>query len=52
MADAVPDLMCTYGLQSYDAMRDAGSAVSDATLHTTRPRLPRTRARRRAVGCG
>ncbi len=65
VADAVPDLMGAYGLQSYDAVhaatlltsgvtdmvtRDAGFAVllpEDATLHTTRRRLVRTRARRR-----
>lgn len=65
VADAVPDLMRSYGLQSYDAVhaatllmsgmtdmvtRDAGFAVllpEDATLHTTRRRLGRTRARRR-----
>ena len=65
VADAVPDLMRAYGLQSYDAVhaatllasgvtdmvtRDAGVAVlmpEDATLHTTRRRLSRTRARRR-----
>jgi predicted nucleic acid-binding protein len=65
VADAVPDLMRAYGLQSYDAVhaatllasgvtdmvtRDAGFAVlmpEDATLHTTRRRLSRTRARRR-----
>ncbi|HEV7775219.1 MAG TPA: hypothetical protein VGO48_18210 [Conexibacter sp.] len=65
VADAVPDLMRNYGLQSYDAVhvatllasgvrdlvsRDAGFAVllpEDATLHTTRRRLGRTRARRR-----
>jgi predicted nucleic acid-binding protein len=64
VADAVPDLMRAYGLQSYDAVhaatllasgvtdmvtRDAGFAVlmpEDATLHTTRRRLSRTRARR------
>lgn len=69
VADAVPDLMRTYGLQSYDAVhaatllasgvtdlvsRDAGFAVllpEDATLHTTRRRLGRTRARRRDA-CG
>lgn len=69
VADAVPDLMCAYGLQSYDAVhaatlltsgvtdmvtRDAGFAVlmpEDATLHTTRRRLSRTRARRRDA-CG
>ncbi|HEU4703650.1 MAG TPA: type II toxin-antitoxin system VapC family toxin [Conexibacter sp.] len=69
VADAVPDLMCAYGLQSYDAVhaatllqsgvtdmvtRDAGFAVllpEDATLHTTRRRLSRTRARRRSA-CG
>ncbi|HKG04596.1 MAG TPA: type II toxin-antitoxin system VapC family toxin [Conexibacter sp.] len=70
VADAVPDLMRNYGLQSYDAVhaatllasgisdlvsRDAGFAVllpEDATLHTTRRRLGRTRARRRdACGC-
>lgn len=69
VADAVPDLMRTYGLQSYDAVhaatlltsgvtdmvtRDAGFAVllpEDATLHTTRRRLSRTRARRRDA-CG
>ncbi len=69
VADAVPDLMRAYGLQSYDAVhaatlltsgvtdmvtRDAGFAVlmpEDATLHTTRRRLTRTRARRRDV-CG
>jgi predicted nucleic acid-binding protein len=69
VADAVPDLMRAYGLQSYDAVhaatlltsgvtdmvtRDAGFAVlmpEDATLHTTRRRLSRTRARRRAA-CG
>jgi predicted nucleic acid-binding protein len=61
VADAVPDLMRNYGLQSYDAVhaatllasgvtdlvsRDAGFAVllpEDATLHTTRRRLGRTR---------
>ncbi|HEX4805410.1 MAG TPA: type II toxin-antitoxin system VapC family toxin [Conexibacter sp.] len=65
VADAVPDVMRAYGLQSYDAVhaatllrsgvtdmvtRDAGFAVlmpEDATLHTTRRRLGRTRARRR-----
>jgi predicted nucleic acid-binding protein len=69
VADAVPDLMRSYGLQSYDAVhaatlltsgvtdlvtRDAGFAVllpEDATLHTTRRRLGRTRARRLDV-CG
>jgi len=69
VADAVPDLMRAYGLQSYDAVhaatllrsgvtdmvtRDAGFAVllpEDATLHTTRRRLSRTRARRRDA-CG
>jgi predicted nucleic acid-binding protein len=69
VADAVPDLMRSYGLQSYDAVhaatllasgvtdmvtRDAGFAVllpEDATLHTTRRRLSRTRARRRDA-CG
>lgn len=69
VADAVPDLMRAYGLQSYDAVhaatllrsgvtdmvtRDAGFAVlmpEDATLHTTRRRLGRTRARRRSA-CG
>lgn len=69
VADAVPDLMRAYGLQSYDAVhaatllasgvtdmitRDAGFAVllpEDATLHTTRRRLGRTRARRRDA-CG
>jgi predicted nucleic acid-binding protein len=69
VADAVPDLMRSYGLQSYDAVhaatllasgvtdmvtRDAGFAVlmpEDATLHTTRRRLSRTRARRRH-SCG
>lgn len=69
VADAVPDLMRNYGLQSYDAVhaatlltsgvtdmvtRDAGFAVllpEDATLHTTRRRLSRTRARRRDA-CG
>ena len=69
VADAVPDLMRAYGLQSYDAVhaatlltsgvtdmvtRDAGFAVllpEDATLHTTRRRLVRTRARRRDA-CG
>jgi predicted nucleic acid-binding protein len=69
VADAVPDLMRNYGLQSYDAVhaatllasgvtdlvsRDAGFAVllpEDATLHTTRRRLGRTRARRRDA-CG
>jgi len=69
VADAVPDLMRAYGLQSYDAAhaatlltsgvtdmvtRDAGFAVlmpEDATLHTTRRRLSRTRARRRDA-CG
>jgi len=69
VADAVPDLMRAYGLQSYDAVhaatlfasgitdmvtRDAGFAVlmpEDATLHTTRRRLARTRARRRDA-CG
>jgi predicted nucleic acid-binding protein len=69
VADAVPDLMRSYGLQSYDAVhaatlltsgvtdmvtRDAGFAVllpEDATLHTTRRRLGRTRARRRDA-CG
>ncbi len=69
VADAVPDLMRAYGLQSYDAVhaatlltsgvtdmvtRDAGFAVlmpEDATLHTTRRRLSRTRPRRRDV-CG
>lgn len=70
VADAVPDLMRAYGLQSYDAVhaatlltsgvtdmvtRDAGFAVlmpEDATLHTTRRRLTRTRARRRRGACG
>jgi predicted nucleic acid-binding protein len=70
VADAVPDLMRAYGLQSYDAVhaatllasgvtdmvtRDAGFAVllpGDATLHTTRRRLSRTRARRRDAGDG
>ncbi len=70
VADAVPDLMCAYGLQSYDAVhaatllrsgvtdmvsRDAGFAVllpEDATLHTTRRRLSRTRARRRDACAG
>jgi predicted nucleic acid-binding protein len=69
VADAVPDLMRSYGLQSYDAVhaatllasgvtdmvtRDAGFAVllpEDATLHTTRRRLSRTRVRRREA-CG
>jgi len=69
VADAVPDLIRAYGLQSYDAVhaatlltsgvtdmvtRDAGFAVlmpEDATLHTTRRRLSRTRARRRDT-CG
>ena len=69
VADAVPDLMRAYGLQSYDAVhaatlltsgvsdmvtRDTGFAVllpEDATLHTTRRRLGRTRARRRDT-CG
>ncbi len=69
VSDAVPDLMRTYGLQSYDAVhaatllasgvtdmvtRDAGFAVllpEDATLHTTRRRLGRTRTRRRDA-CG
>jgi predicted nucleic acid-binding protein len=69
VADAVPDLMRAYGLQSYDAVhaatllasgvtdmvtRDAGFAVlmpEDVTLHTTRRRLSRTRARRRDA-CG
>lgn len=69
IADAVPDLMRSYGLQSYDAVhaatllasgvtdmvtRDAGFAIllpEDATLHTTRRRLSRTRARRRDA-CG
>lgn len=69
VADAVPDLMRAYGLQSYDAVhaatllasgvtdmvtRDAGFAVlmpEDATLHTTRRRLSRTRTRRRDA-CG
>jgi predicted nucleic acid-binding protein len=69
VSDAVPDLMRSYGLQSYDAVhaatllasgvtdlvsRDAGFAAllpEDATLHTTRRRLGRTRARRRAA-CG
>lgn len=69
VADTVPDLMRSYGLQSYDAVhaatllasgvtdlvsRDAGFAVllpEDATLHTTRRRLGRTRARRRDA-CG
>jgi len=69
VAEAVPDLMRAYGLQSYDAVhaatmfasgvtdmisRDAGFAVllpEDATLHTTRRRLSRTRARRRDA-CG
>jgi predicted nucleic acid-binding protein len=69
VADAVPDLMRAYGLQSYDAVhaatlltsgvtdmvtRDVGFAVllpEDATLHTTRRRLSRTRARRRDA-CG
>jgi predicted nucleic acid-binding protein len=67
VADAVPDLMRAYGLQSYDAVhaatllasgvtdmvsRDAGFAVllpEDATLHTTRRRLTRTRGRRQRV---
>jgi predicted nucleic acid-binding protein len=67
VADAVPDLMCSYGLQSYDAVhaatllasgatdivtRDTGFAAllpEDATIHTTTPRVSRTRARRRAV---
>lgn len=69
VADAIPDLMRNYGLQSYDAVhaatllasgvtdmvtRDAGFAVlmpEDATLHTTRRRLSRTRSRRRDA-CG
>jgi predicted nucleic acid-binding protein len=69
VSDTVPDLMRSYGLQSYDAVhaatllasgvtdlvsRDAGFAVllpEDATLHTTRRRVGRTRARRRDA-CG
>ncbi len=68
VADAVPDLMRSYGLQSYDAVhaatllasgvtdivtRDAGFAVllpEDATVHTTRARLSRTRGRRSRAG--
>jgi predicted nucleic acid-binding protein len=67
VADAVPDLMRSYGLQSYDAVhaatllasgatdlitRDTGFAAllpEDATIHTTTPRVARTRARRRVV---
>ena len=68
VTDAVPDLMRSYGLQSYDAVhaatllasgvtdlvtRDAGFAVllpEDATVHTTRARLSRTRSRRVRAG--